>query len=869
VPPNGRPPSGVVPTGDSFAGGEVTPTSASTTGRKSTDGASLARTSSDRSDASYPANYGSSTASFASVASTSTSASTRRTIIPLYNLQAHNVMTNVIVDAGTDAKIAKFQKRGMELIDLAVIEPVEVWGERDKEREGKQGGLRISIDEMGAIVAVTPNKGSLASSRNTAGFLRPGTSSRPATPSAASSAVSLHSETVHIAPQPQVVLTPPASQSTHSTDATPTPSSPTPKPSLMNPSGSKRNIFGKLFNKRNATTKDSPSNGMDRVSTPNLPAFANVSMSPAKEPTTRGNPTPLRMMSPPTSPASQQTTPTQRASQTPRPTDEDPSSPTPTVAPSKGHGRNLSLTNAVSSSIRNNKNRLSAVIGDRIVKRGSRDGSPNSTIGGLHANNHSALSLAATGSRGSVDSLAQTASSHGLLPIPPAMGAQDSIVTSSPTPSRQLQLRPPILGIQPTFVSSATIPDLGSPLVTGSGGTTFEAQQQEKESKHQLAGQKALLYVWLVRKWLKRRPGADSGGILGLHLPGALLPSTSAYGKDGAAAFIQQQQMIEGLGPVEVRFEWKRARAASGKSGKRGRKSLRRGMTASQGDDNENEEKDSGEREVRKERSVREQLGLEASVDAESSRKQRRATMQVSPEEKLKLEEKKRWSLRLSGQSFSTGTTTTLSEDMNGVPASPAPSRIPQAPASPMPGGKTMDRVVSGSPARKRLSLRKDADDSGEYDAGEESDPEDSETPWICTLKIRRVGGDASSNPSRTSSSMNGHENGHSKTASNFNVGTGILRLKVGTLSPTPHHPKVVAMLKVPFPLPDVEVERMGVVKRRGVGAPPRQTYAGLTLTAEEIKDVVCSTGLWLVVREGFGGVGRVNRKGDGWRIRA
>ena len=108
VPPNGRPPSGVTPTGDSFAGGAVTPTSASTTGRKSTDGASLARTSSDRSDASYPVNYGSSTASFASVASTSTSASNRRTIIPLYNLQAHNVMTNVIVDVGTDPKIAKF-----------------------------------------------------------------------------------------------------------------------------------------------------------------------------------------------------------------------------------------------------------------------------------------------------------------------------------------------------------------------------------------------------------------------------------------------------------------------------------------------------------------------------------------------------------------------------------------------------------------------------------------------------------------------------------------------------------------------------------------------------------------------------------------
>ena len=49
-----------------------------------------------------------------------------------------------------------------------------------------------------------------------------------------------------------------------------------------------------------------------------------------------------------------------------------------------------------------------------------------------------------------------------------------------------------------------------------------------------------------------------------------------------------------------------------------------------------------------------------------------------------------------------------------------------------------------------------------------------------------------------------------------------------------------------------------------GHGAPE-----GLVLTAEEIKDIVSCTGLWLIVREGFGGVGRVSRKGDGgWRIR-
>jgi hypothetical protein len=127
-----------------------------------------------------------------------------------------------------------------------------------------------------------------------------------------------------------------------------------------------------------------------------------------------------------------------------------------------------------------------------------------------------------------------------------------------------------------------------------------------------------------------------------------------------------------------------------------------------------------------------------------------------------------------------------------------------------------------------------------------------------------------------------------------------VLKIKVGTLSPTPHHPKVVAMLKVPFPLPDVEVERLSVRRRaptlvpgQGVnelgevrqtvptardtrsGSSGRETgsqadeYKGIELTAEEIKDIVCSTALWLIVREGTGGVGRISRKGDGWKLRS
>ena len=48
-------------------------------------------------------------------------------IVPLYNLSAHNVMTNTVLDAGTDAKVAKLHKRGMEILALAVLECVEIW----------------------------------------------------------------------------------------------------------------------------------------------------------------------------------------------------------------------------------------------------------------------------------------------------------------------------------------------------------------------------------------------------------------------------------------------------------------------------------------------------------------------------------------------------------------------------------------------------------------------------------------------------------------------------------------------------------------------------------------------------------------------
>jgi hypothetical protein len=141
------------------------------------------------------------------------------------------------------------------------------------------------------------------------------------------------------------------------------------------------------------------------------------------------------------------------------------------------------------------------------------------------------------------------------------------------------------------------------------------------------------------------------------------------------------------------------------------------------------------------------------------------------------------------------------------------------------PGGN-LGMADASVKSKRRLSLRLkglDRDDEEGEDDGEESDAEDSETPWVCTLKIRRLvaggmgvssgGGPTEASllsPPNTSASANGSlENVDAQEKEQ------VIRLKVGTLSQTPHHPKVVAMLKIPFPLPDVEVERMEIVPRK------------------------------------------------------
>lgn len=67
-----------------------------------------------------------SSASLQSSTSVSSTTSVARRIVPLYNLSAHNILTNTVTDAGTDAKIAKLTRKGIEIVGLGCLECSEV-----------------------------------------------------------------------------------------------------------------------------------------------------------------------------------------------------------------------------------------------------------------------------------------------------------------------------------------------------------------------------------------------------------------------------------------------------------------------------------------------------------------------------------------------------------------------------------------------------------------------------------------------------------------------------------------------------------------------------------------------------------------------
>ncbi|ODN96449.1 hypothetical protein L198_04163 [Cryptococcus wingfieldii CBS 7118] len=130
-------------------------------------------------------------------------------------------------------------------------------------------------------------------------------------------------------------------------------------------------------------------------------------------------------------------------------------------------------------------------------------------------------------------------------------------------------------------------------------------------------------------------------------------------------------------------------------------------------------------------------------------------------------------------------------------------------------------------------------DTTADEDATSE-DPEDSEGPWSCWVWVK---------------------------------GTGQRQL-LGTLVRAPHHPKVIGVLKIPVSLDAVsltDVKRQPASSGDGaadgeLGTAVKKVKESVALTEENLKDMVCVTGLWLVAREDFGGLARTGKRKAGRR---
>lgn len=519
----------------------------------------------------------------------------------------------------------------------------------------------------------------------------------------------------------------------------------------------------------------------------------------------------------------------------------------------------------------------------RIFKKKEGQGSPTGSVGG-HSRG------------GSIDTKGRLFVSPPTSDIGHGNGPSEEAASPSPshisfnTPSgggglQQLPLlQPAVLGIQPT---------LSAPVNPPSGRPTR--------------------YVWIIRKWLKNGDGGLLGGVMrGVNMVGAQMGKVG--GLSDRFPIVANGNGHGGGGEmgVEVRFEWVRGQSKNQDKRKSttGQAALGKRFSVTE------------EQNVLRSRRSRRSMGENVGAGQREKSKSRDPPVRRSGESRRSIDGPLTRERERDSRTNSI-TSATVSEEAQ----------------------QALKAAGLGIPP----GIEED-------DEGEESDPEDSETPWSCTLIVSSIpsnpitlwenevsgsaGGEhmrgSSSRLSHVSASEHAHAHAHARPTSSQGrpvtptpagktrsdaPGT-LLKLKIGALSPAPHHPKVVAQLKVPFPLPDVEVETARVMKRvvtpAGVSRPapdegrarPMSRSSGgggggavgarpvsrsgnggrggspfrgggmggnrsggdgvetTVLTAEEIKDVLSCTAFWVVVREGFGGVGKEKRKGDGWRIR-
>jgi hypothetical protein len=740
---------------------------------------------SDRSAGFYTSNSASvSVTSFASSSGTGGSgAGIQRRIVPLYNLSAHNVMTNTVTDAGTDAKVAKFQRRGLEIMRVGTWEPIEVWSSKASTSSGGRAPssqrqyqtvsssaaaashaaaipATTTIDDVGRLLrASSLTSGGQELNATAFSMVSDGTGKESSVPSSPSFMKKLASSASGSGHKRQNSIDPSVPGSP------PPPSTSTPNNAKEVAAGAKK-FFGKVFNTNSSKKRDGGGSSLN---------FASFNLS---------------------------------------------------TTPGSATGQRTSLSASVGAGGRDTAaRRLSS------LSSGSKES---------HSDSTSASHIAP----------AQQHSSTLLHPPLQSYSSGHWQGERDPPP-----LQPPVLGVQAALHASVA------------PGTQLNGRPSS--------------YVWVLRKWAKEKQlaGSHEGILKGLvNAAQGLQPNA------GVSSSHQKDKDKDVHADVEVRFEWSRGRSVS----------KEKARLAGAG---------AGSRRVSDQSAT---LRL-PSIDDDS---RSMASSSKNPSRTSLVQQQQHAGALGSGV----------------VGAAVSSACIPSRRHSTNNAGDVPQQTIVPDPIPGAVVLSP-ADD------GEESDAEDSETPWTCTLQIypahlpplteveakERHNFVFCASPSSSSSS--------SSKAKTKAVRDGRLRIRLAVLIPTPHHPKIIGQFKMPFPLPDVAItpytslslannpqspfhphthqlghsyNNSGTPSREqrfdatagGVGARALPRAIGpdgvlrsisdsgngemeinvtqeILFTAEDIKDVVNSTGLWLVVREGFGGLGRTKRKGDGWHIRA
>lgn len=742
-------------------------------------GAELRRVRSNYSDrsAAFYSSYSASgsVTSFASSSGTGNSGSGfQRRIVPLYNLAAHNVMTNTVTDAGTDAKVAKFQRRGLEIMRVGMWEPIEVWSSKSA------GGGALSVQKQ-----IQTNSNSAAAQAPTtvdgggrllrATSLTSGGQELDATAFSMASAGTGKESSMPGSPSFMKKLSSvsvPGSGHRRQNSIDPaTPASPPPPSSASKEvaAGAKK-FFGKVFN-TNSKKREGGGSGSEGG-----PSFPSLNL-----PTAPGSPAAQRI----------------------------------SFSASVGAGRRDSASKRLSS-----------------LSNASKDS---------HSDSTTTTSASHT-----------TPAQHGSIlraPIPPRESNPSSYSPGhwhgerDPPP-----LQPPVLGLQAALHASVAP---GAQLSRRPGS-----------------------YIWVLRKWAKEKQlaGSQEGILKGIVGVAQGLQQSAASGSGHG-----RDKVKDVHADVEVRFEWSRGKSASKEKARLGG------------------------------------AGVAPSEAATSRVSDHSATLRLPS-----IDDDSHSMASSKNQSR----TSLVQQQQQGVAGSVAAgTTVLSASAS----SRRHSNYNAGDASQQTITPDAIASlaTSPPVNDGEDSDAEDSETPWTCTLQIypaHRAPLTEAEAKERNNSMIS------SPPSPSKAVRDGRLRIRLAVLVPTPHHPKIIGQFKMPFPLPDVAITphtsladgnpnfpfyphtqmpdphnknngRPSTIGRfdtaaGGVGARPLPRTIGpdgvlrsasdngigemeinatqeILLTAEDIKDIVSSTGLWLVVREGFGGLGRTKRKGDGWHIRA